>query len=380
MIKTKPTDRIYFPHLDVVRGLAAFMIIIVHAYADYIVWFNRPRVFVDSTDNVNVLGELVEQFIHNLNIGVDIFFLISGFLITYILIEERNRFGRINIKNFIIRRSLRIWPLYFLIIAITPLLVYWVDRPHPNYLMNLFFLGNFDVIRTTVFEWPLAHYWTICVEEHFYIFWPFIVAFVPRRFMLNSMLMVVAASMLFRLYSYFFIEGYQLVIYLHTLSRLDALAMGAIGGYIYSVRPFTFKITTRLRGFLIIAFLVLMCTDSVHSWLTPFDAVFKKYIYLVILAVLLLDFNFNPSFKHSLKGSRFLHYLGKISYGIYMYGNITILFVTQRIMFNNNMDNIFLYFAFIIILPIIVATISYEFFEKPLLKLKRKFSKIKTAH
>jgi peptidoglycan/LPS O-acetylase OafA/YrhL len=186
--------------------------------------------------------------------------------------------------------------------------------------------------------------------------------------------------MLFRLYSFYFLEHYQLVIYLHTLSRLDALAMGAIGGYVYSVRPFKFKIPSLFRGILIAAFLVLMFTSPIHSWLNPFDSVFKKYIYLVIMAVLLLDFNFNPTFKHSLKGSRFLHYLGKISYGIYMYGNITILYVTQRIMHNNKMDNIFLYFAFIIIIPIIVATISYEFFEKPLLKLKRKFSKIKTAH
>jgi peptidoglycan/LPS O-acetylase OafA/YrhL len=380
MSESNSSNRIYFPHLDVVRGISAFLVIFVHAYADYVNWFGRPDVLEKKGNELNIFGELAEQFIENLGITVDVFFLISGFLITYILVEEKKRFGKISIKNFIIRRSLRIWPLYFLILAITPIIVWSVDRPDPNYLMNLLFLSNFDVINQTIFPWPLAHFWTLSIEEHFYIFWPFMVAFLPKKYLLRSMAGIIAISLIFRIYSFYFVDNYQLVLYVHTLSRMDALAIGGIGAYFYSRRAFEFKLDRKIRLTLVVGLLALMCTSAIHEWLNLFDVIFKKYIYIAIISVLLLDFDFNPTFENFLGKKSFLHYLGKISYGIYMYGNIVVLFVTQRIMHNNKMDNIFLYFAFLIAITLIISSVSYEFFEKPLLKLKRKFSKIKTAH
>jgi len=143
MSTIQSSSKIYFPHLDVIRFIAAFMIVILHSFECYTGWFGKIG-FLTNGDNktYSKTGEIIVHFIHTFGIAVDVFFLLSGFLITYILIEEKKRNNKINIKNFMIRRSLRIWPLYFALIIITPFLVNWLESPKPDYLYNLFFLNK----------------------------------------------------------------------------------------------------------------------------------------------------------------------------------------------------------------------------------------------
>jgi peptidoglycan/LPS O-acetylase OafA/YrhL len=100
---------------------------------------------------------------------------------------------------------------------------------------------------------------------------------------------------------------------------------------------------------------------------------FKKYIYVGLTAILLLDYLFNPTIKHWLKPHSFLHYLGKISYGIYMFGNIILLIVIKKIMLNYQITNLWIYFGLVVSLSILVPVISYELFEKPILKFSARF-------
>ena len=141
MEKTLNSDRVYFQNLDVIRFIAAFMVVLVHAYEAWCGWYGQIGILSNGTyKDLSFGGKFVDTFIRNLGIGVDIFFLISGFLITYILLEEKKRFNKISIGKFMIRRALKIWPLYFFLIAITPFLVAWVDSPSPNYFVNLVFI------------------------------------------------------------------------------------------------------------------------------------------------------------------------------------------------------------------------------------------------
>ena len=355
------------------------MIIFVHAYEEGKIYYGRPAIFT-SEGNLNQLGEWAEQFILNLNLGVDIFFLISGFLITNILLTERERYGKVNIGNFIMRRTLRIWPLYFLLIGLAPLLIIYVEKEQPNYLMNLLFLGNYDVIFTKVFTWPLAHYWTLCVEEHFYLVWPFIMAFVPMRHLPKAMLGVILLSMASRLYYFYASPDYSYHLYLNTLCRIDVLALGSLGGYFYWKRKFHFSMPVWLRYTFGILLLVSMALDSGTDWPDIWSALFKKYYFVALVAILMLDYNFSAKHKESKDSRGVLKYLGKISYGIYMYGNILIHIVTTKIMTNNNLDSMALFFSLIIAMTLVLSAASYKWFEEPILRLKSRFSNVRTAH
>jgi len=157
------SKKIYFQHLDVIRFIAAFMVVILHSHEAWSIWFWKDGSPIEAS------VPFIDKLLKNLGFGVDIFFLISGFLITYILLEEKKRTNKINIFKFMMRRSLRIWPLYFLIIAIAPFLVSWLGKPSPEYWYNIFFINNFRTIETTWWVYPFPHFWSICIEEHFYL-------------------------------------------------------------------------------------------------------------------------------------------------------------------------------------------------------------------
>ena len=372
--------RIYFEHLDVVRFLAAFMIVILHAYEAWVGWYGEVGFLSNgSYRELSIGGKFIDQFIRNLGIGVDVFFLLSGFLITYILLEEKKRFNKINIGFFMIRRSLRIWPLYFFLIAISPFLVDWLNNEnHPNYFYNAFFIGNFDIINSKSWVYPFSHFWSICIEEHFYLIWPFVIAFVSHKRLLPVFLIFILSSISFRLYTGYTMDYPWYTLFAHTLSRIDVLVIGAIGGYYYSQKPFTINIRKSVRCFLFIVLISSLLIEPVVAWNSLVLVGFKKYFYLSIIAILLLDFNFNPLYNHILNKNSFIHYLGKVSYGIYMYSNILLLVIIKKIMVADSLKNIYFFFFITILLSILVPILSYELFEKHVLKLNTRFRKIKT--
>ncbi len=379
MSQTKGSGRIYFPYLDVIRFVAAFMIIIYHSYEAWRGWFGEVGFLSgDTYTTLTGFGKLVNRFLGNFEIGVDIFFLLSGFLITYILLMEKERYGKINIKNFLIRRTLRIWPLYFMLIAVAPFLVSWLNEDAPNYLANALFVSNFHTINTGKWMYPFAHFWSICIEEHFYLVWPFIIAFFPRKHLLKLFFALVLVSIGFRIYASMSMEHPWFAIYLHTLSRMDVLVIGSAGALFYAAKPFTINLSRVYRYGLMALLIAALALEPVVRWDTVFLAGFKKFFYTGVIAVLLLDYNFNPKFKHILPHNSIFHYFGKISYGIYMYGNIILLIIIKKMMIKWEIDNMFIYMGLVVGLSLLIPAISYELFEKPILKLKRRFSVIKT--
>jgi len=373
------SKRVYFPYLDVVRFIAAFMIIIYHGYEAWRGWFGEIGFLSGGTyTTLSSGGKLVHQMLRNFEIGVDVFFLLSGFLITYILIKEKERFGKINIFNFIVRRTLRIWPLYFLLIGIAPFLVSWLDADSPNYLVNALFINNFHAIKTADWTYPFAHFWSICIEEHFYLVWPFIIAFIPTKHLMKVFISLIMISIAFRMYSVMTMDKPWFTLYLHTLSRMDVLIIGAIGAYYYAKKPFEINLSRYYRVLLWVVLIGVFCLEPVVNWNTVFLAGFKKFFYIAVISMLLLDYNFNAKFRHILKPNSIFHYFGKISYGIYMYGNILLLIIMKKIMMKWEIDNLYIYMLLVTGLTLIIPAISYELIERPILKLKRKFAMIKT--
>lgn len=379
MSKANSTHHIYFPYLDVVRFIAAFLIVIVHGYEAWTGWYGEIGFLtIGDYRTLTPMGEFIDQAILNLSVGVDIFFLLSGFLITYILLKEKEAFGKINVKYFIIRRTFRIWPLYFLIIAIAPFAADWVGREQPDFIPNLLFLGNFHAINTQEWQYPFAHFWSICVEEHFYLLWPFFIQWIPKKRLLHFFGALILFSIAFRMYAFSCMENSWYVIYTHTLSRMDVLVIGAIGAYFYAKKPFEFKLNPLVRKGIWLALILVLGMSAFGLWDTIYKAGFKKFVSLILIVVLMLDYNFNSSFSHSLKKKSFVHYLGKVSYGIYMYHNVLLLIIVKQVMWPLGSGNMYLFWGVYIALTLGISILSFEVFEKHVLKLNKRFRLVKT--
>lgn len=361
--------RVYFHHLDVIRFFAAICIFFGHGFQAWEGYFS----------NSNEIPYYIKNFTINMGLGVELFFFISGFLITYILLKEKRETGQIAIGKFVVRRALRIWPLYFLLIAVTPMLISWMDESSPNYLAQLFFIGNFDIITAHDFKYPFSHFWSIAVEEQFYLFWPFVIAYVSRKRLLFVFILIIIASMISR-YVVFNYCPNTFNIYYNTLCRMDTLAIGAVFASVFESSHISF----RLKPWMIFLFYgllvyLLFFTLSI-SWPSLETVLFKKYIYLIPLVPLTLHYISAIHQNVDSKIHGWLSYLGKSSYGLYMIHNMLILIIIKKIMFNNSINEGWMFWLIYILLTFIIVIFSFEFYEKPFLKLKERFSVIDTRN
>jgi peptidoglycan/LPS O-acetylase OafA/YrhL len=373
------TKQVYFPNLDILRFVAAFMVIFVHAYEGWCGWFGKPGILtIGDYKTLSTSGRFVDQFINNGSFGVDIFFLISGFLITYIMLVEKEKTGKIDFVKFYTRRTFRIWPLYFFLVAITPLLVKWLHKDQPDYLSVILFYNNFKTMYSEQWTFPFAHYWSICIEEHFYLVWPFIVAFINNKKLPVVFWGVIFISIVSRAYFSSFGFSYM-YLFLHTLSRIDVMAMGALVAYYHFKNPFKLTTPLSIRIMLFLLFAAMYSYEPYNNWGGVFLACFRKYFYCGIVGFLMMNYLFNEKALFNFKKKNILHYLGKISYGIYMYGNIVLIIAIEKIIVNNNIHNIYAYFSIVIGLTLLIAAISYETLERYFLKLKTRFEVVKTV-
>ena len=155
---------IHFKSLDTLRFVAFLLVFWQHGFSNlFNPTFLNEFEFIDQLKNTGV-------------VGVHIFFVLSGFLITFLLFKEQNCNGKINLWHFYIRRILRIWPLYYLILIlgffIFPSLNYAFEYC-PNYLLDFTFLNNLHI--PTCNTPTTSMLWSIAIEEQFYLFWPIVV-------------------------------------------------------------------------------------------------------------------------------------------------------------------------------------------------------------
>ncbi len=351
--------KVHFEGLDALRFLAAFAVLIFHSSQWYHYKFDTP----------------FKMFLHNLPIAVDFFFILSGFLIIYLLIAEKVETGTINLKNFYIRRFLRIFPLYYFIIFIA--YIFLQDGTEVAWDKFMYFWGNFWLISKNA--WTLSALnplWSISIEEHFYLLIPFLIMITPFRYLKYLLMSIVLISFGFRVYATLTIPDNWMTIYMHTLSQMDLLAIGGLLALFYFKKPIKFNIGVGFYALLLFAFIILLTLVDTKDYHTVYLASVKKYLFTVFLLFLFIGlvFNENPllnKFKHI----KWINYLGKISYGIYLYNAFIIDLLDRQPWLHQH-------YAVKLILDIgltlLAASLSYELFEKQFLKLKRKFQVIKT--
>ncbi len=384
-------DKIHFPGLNGLRFIAALSVIIGHVElikSDYGIYnFEKSIPFFSNTSG---------------HLGVILFFVLSGFLITYLLLAEKGKYKKISIKKFYIRRILRIWPLYFLILLVIFLLFSLLSKGANSYaffnskniilsiILYVFFLPN---LASQFGMWiPLgSHLWSIGVEEQFYLIWPVMVNYVRKRILLVLVLIFVGVSLFPHLIDFVtnhisFNPG--IFLFLKQLSKFfiiakfNSMAMGGIMAWLYySKKKSILKILQHHvveAGVFILAFLL---------WILGYmPKYFGDEMYTILFSIIILNMATSPRTLISLE-NRLFDYLGKISYGLYVYHWISIVIIlliirnvipTLEIAQNALQYNLIIY-PTAIVLTIGLSALSYEFYEKWFLKLKKRYSKISSG-
>jgi peptidoglycan/LPS O-acetylase OafA/YrhL len=376
MENLRTQQRIYFRNLDILRFFAAYMIVAFHAFYGWKENYGFPAWMTTPDGALTTLGKYVNNAMHNLSFGVEIFFLISGFLITYLLLQEKEKTGKVEVVKFYVRRAFRIWPLYFLLLASAPLLAMAFNFPEPgSYLMHALFAGNYEIIQNGYTSAATNHLWSICVEEHFYLLSPLIIAFIPVKRIPQVFMALIVISIGTRAYL-LTTEVWWLDMYMNTLARIDGLAIGSLLGYFYFHHKVEFNDPYRLRYILYGVFVYLFFTDDFVYWDNIFLATVKKYLYIGIAAYWMGHFLFNSKAMLAPKKENILHYFGKLTYALYMFNPVVIgalIFFSYKYPV---LQNGWLYMVLVNVIVFGLSIISYKYFEMPFLLLKDKFSVI----
>lgn len=310
--------------------------------------------------------------------GVDLFFVLSGFLITGILYDSKTRPHYF--KNFYARRTLRIFPLYY-VAAITVILLAVITGygllGGANPLWILLYVGNFQMAIEGGGS-TLDHFWSLAIEEQFYLVWPFVVLSLSRgKLMLVAAAMVVTAPVIrtFMVLN----DVPDLAVYVLTPARMDGLAMGALIALIVrgpkGIAPLV-PWVWRLGSAAFAAFLLVVLVRRDFSNEDPFILTIGISLLTITYAsLLILSLTFRP--LSTLMELPVMRWFGKYSYGLYVWHpiiNMILLYspLTERFGEINPVKGVLLLvMAFAV--SVLTTLASYKFLESPLLRLKNRF-------
>lgn len=378
--------KVFFGGLNELRAVAAFSVVVHHVEL-YKAHSGIPSLFDSSlTPLVMFLGA------H----GVNLFFVLSGFLITYLLLVEENDHGRIDTLRFYIRRTLRIWPLYYLLVLVTffvvPLLAQaipalrqetfyysWIERMTEtstvSLLLFLLFLPNI-ALQANLRVVGLSQAWSVGVEEQFYLLWPQVIRWCNPRmlpFVLGGIIVILPAFKLItessEVVSVTAIAGFL------KLFRIEFMAIGgATALLLYHHAEFVKRFTNSP--------LLYASTVAFIGVLTTHGDEFSLLLGLLYAALLLFTIDDrNPLVLRC----RSLSELGKISYGLYMYHPLVMygcfaLIHSHLGSHSRGLTYNGLIYGAVFSLSISVSLLSYRFVEQPFLRLKnRQFTVIESG-
>ncbi len=365
---------VYFKNLDGLRGVAALAVVFFHAAN----WFNSPdtsfyqgiyRMF--SFNNLG--GEL----------GVLFFFILSGFLITYLLFQEQSSNGTIGVGSFYMRRLLRIWPLYYLSVGIGFYLIPSILGHHTlpasqnsQLGMYLIFAGNFDHINTGApSNGLLGVQWSVAVEEQFYLIWPLLFLFLGR---VKQFPLFMAGIIL--LSEWFYSQSSGPERYFHFYSNVRFLAFGALLAWAASfhrekIEAGFVKCKPFVHVLIYGAGLALLFLHKPLSSISLYVSYTLHFVPILFFGFVILEQNFSKNSFFKISKIQVLTWLGKISYGLYLTHMVGIYFVLA--LFPAGEDFYLLKILLSLFLSIFISHISYTYFESYFLKLKSKFSNSK---
>jgi peptidoglycan/LPS O-acetylase OafA/YrhL len=391
------SERFYHPELDILRFFAFLMAFLHHSLPHHPEFYTKMGVAPLVASTLAAIGATGA-------FGVNLFFLLSSYLITELLIRERLRFGHIDLRAFYVRRVLRIWPLYFLFLAFAWVLQWYVPGQHIGWRAALaftFLAGNWWVVFVGFPSSVIFPLWSLSCEEQFYIVWPATMRRLGERGMIGASLAMLAVANLTRWYLAVR-HTWESKLWANTFVQLDGIALGILLAVLLAGRsPKLIKLQRLLLlGTGVACFYLAANYFRVKEDPLTVSRVLLGYITMGVGTVAVfvgslgsLHAARSSATKASGLGAAATHvqsssilqrwvlkpliYLGRISYGLYVFHVLGLMITDYTIPHQDSSLGRYLYrdvMAFAI--AAIFASISYSWVETPFLNLKQRFTHI----
>lgn len=401
---------VYFPGLNGLRFLAAFAVIITHIelMKSYLglahKWDDIWEVLSGPLESP--ISGIKSGHIHWISplvaeagpLGVVFFFVLSGFLITYLLFVEKEKTGTIGIKKFYMRRILRIWPLYYLVVVLgffvfPHIELFLVPKQIPalteHFWINFFCyftilpnLATAMFIDEALVVSNISQAWSIGVEEQFYLIWPVILGFARkplRALVVTTVVMLVMKMIMLALQpAYGAFEWYETLKNFLVMSKIECMTIGGFMAWVLFHKKDKWLQVIYSKGAQIASFALI----PLLLYFTPVIIQNGVHlVYAVLFAVIIVNVSTNKNSLIKLE-SPLMNGLGKISYGIYMYHLMVIVVVLNTLkLFMGDVyrltyvQEILLYFLSIG-LTLGISYLSYHYFERLFIRKKRQYTQV----
>jgi peptidoglycan/LPS O-acetylase OafA/YrhL len=355
----------YFHNLDALRFIAFLGVFFSHAFH----WQATSQ-----------LAEIVKEIVTINYFGVPFFFTLSSFLITYTLLGEKIKHGNIHLLKFYFNRGLRIWPVYFFI-----LLFYFFILPQLAGMLHLtaptlapitpfiLFYVNFYIIHFgSNFSLVLLILWSISIEEQFYFFWGMAFKWIKITQLVYILVCLFLLSIVFSYYYLFGLKQPENNLAIHTFYVVQNFFTGALLAWLYLAKKEVVKKYSKFgSSYLSLVFILL----PLAYLLIDRNMVLLNIIKSICFAVIIYDQALNPHRLFNLGKFSFVNYLGKISYGLYIYHAFVIICLAKIFHFFDNESQLsftktFIQLAITFSITVVIAHLSYRYFELKFLAKK----------
>jgi len=365
------TERFYYPELDSIRFFLFCAVWSFHALP------KEESVYAMYQVPAALAG-LIIGIIKAGMCSLDAFFVLSAFLITELLLRERELRGSADLKAFYIRRLLRIWPLYFFVLALACLFSVFNRSQFLGWdygVAYLLFMGNWiDIFRGFPRARIIAPMWTVSFEEQFYLLWPLVLVRASKRTIYRIAIGLLVVANFVRFILLFKHQGGQ-PIWWNTFARLDTIAFGILLAMVLHRRTLRLALSNRL-GLLLVGIALWVFVGNYCGLLDPFPTIARGMIGYPLMSLgcvaIFLSLLGAPQ-----DGVRFLKnpklvYLGKISYGLYAY-HILSLQLSDRFFgrYHPSHGQWTLTLVCGLLITFVLAGASFKWLESPFLRLKR---------
>ncbi len=372
MLKLENRKSIYLDGLNGIRAIAAIGVVISHITLRLSDFKLNPYIFGTAADG-SPKGLLLAGN------AVSMFFSLSGFLITYLLLLEKEERGKINIPFFYARRILRIWPLYYLFLIICVVVIYASGSKISitALVLYVFYAPNIPFMLHRYIP-LLSHYWSLGVEEQFYLFWPWVVAKAKKNLewiIFSGIVVMIVLKIIARYYTE---QGDKSLLYMFIhVTRFHCMLIGALGAVLFVKNNTLFKkISTHLISQLLAWGVIVSLIINQFHIASVLDAEFVSVITVILIMGQATKTNRLVNLQ-----AKVPNLLGKISYGIYVYHPL-IIWGESLVFANIPISGVFKYlfiYTVTILITIGIAYLSYTYFEKWFLKKKLNYTIINSS-